>query len=160
MKTRGGQRRLLAAVLTAAGTHLAPAWTHAEPAADAPAEGTLEPDFARGLKAIDAKDWNAAIRLLSSAALRDTRNADIQNSLAYAYRNSGSPGLAFRHYNRALELNPRHRGAHEYLGEAYLMIGNVSKAEEQLAELGKICLIPCEEAAHLAQKIAQWRQGR
>jgi len=26
---------------------------------------------------------------------------------------------AFEHYERALKLNPRHRGAHEYVGEAY-----------------------------------------
>jgi Flp pilus assembly protein TadD len=153
MKTRG---RVLAAVLAAACANLAPTSTLAEPGTDAPAEGTLEPDFRAGLKAIEMKDWKAAIHLLSSAALRDTRNADIQNYLAYAYRNSGDPELAFRHYNRALELNPRHRGAHEYLGEAYLMIGNVSKAEEQLAELRKICLISCEEADHLAQKIAEF----
>jgi Tfp pilus assembly protein PilF len=154
MKTRG---RLLMAVLAAACANLPPTSTLAEPGTDAPAESTLEPDFTEGLKEIEMKDWTAAIRLLSSAALRDTRNADIQNYLAYAYRNSGDPELALRHDNHALELNPRHRGAHEYLGEAYLMIGNVSKAEEQLAELRKICLISCEEADHLAQKIAEFR---
>ena len=49
----------------------------------------LDPDFATGRAAIEAKDWQGAIRALSSAALRDTRNADIQNSLGYAYRHTG-----------------------------------------------------------------------
>ena len=91
-----------------------------------------------GRKAIEAQDWAGAIRFFSSAALRDTRNSDIQNYLGFAYRNTGELSLAFNHYNRALLLNPRHRGAHEYLGEAYLMAGNVAKAEEHLAALERI----------------------
>lgn len=135
----------------------APGAARADPTEEQPAESALDPDYAGGRMAIEAKDWSGAIRLLSSAALRDTRNADIQNYLAYTYRNSGDMALAFRHYNRALELNPRHRGAHEYLGEAYLMIGNLDKASEHLALLGKICLIPCEQYGMLDKKIAEYR---
>jgi Flp pilus assembly protein TadD len=122
----------------------------------------LDPDYASGKQALEAKDWRVAIKFLNSAALRDTRNADIQNFLGYAYRNSGDLTLAFRHYHRALQLNPRHRGAHEYLGEAYLMSGNLAKAEEHLALLGKICLIPCEEHGMLEKKVAAYRarEGR
>jgi len=117
-------------------------------------EGKLDPDYARGKQAVESKDWPAAIRFLNSAALRDTRNPDIQNFLGYAYRSSGELALAFRHYHRALQLNARHRGAHEYLGEAYLMSGNLAKAEEHLALLAGICLIPCAEHGMLQQKIA------
>jgi Flp pilus assembly protein TadD len=117
----------------------------------------LDPDYAAGRQAIEAQDWPAAIRWLNSAALRDTRNPDIQNYLGYAYRNSGDLPAAFRHYNRALQLNPRHRGAHEYLGEAYLMIGNLDKASEHLALLAKICLIPCAEYGMLGKKVAEYR---
>jgi len=123
-------------------------------------EGGLDPDYASGRQAIEARQWPAAIRLLGSAALRDTRNSDIQNLLGYAYRNSGDLSAAFRHYNRALQLNPRHRGAHEYLGEAYLMLGNLAKAEEHLAALERICLIPCEERGQLEKKLAEYRQRR
>ena len=91
-----------------------------------------------GKVAIAAKDWNAAIRSLSSAALRDTRSADIENYLGYAYRQSGQLPLAFTHYQRALQLDPRHRGAHEYIGEVYLMANNLTKAEEHLAALQRI----------------------
>ena len=120
-------------------------------------DASLDPEYARAKQALEAKDWKAAIGLLNSAALRDTRNADIQNYLGYAYRNSGELALAFKHYHRALQLNGRHRGAHEYLGEAYLMSGNLAKAEEHLALLGKICLIACEEYGQLAGKIAAYR---
>ena len=114
-------------------------------------------DYATGKVAIAAKDWNAAIRSLSSAALRDTRNADIENYLGYAYRQSGQLPLAFTHYQRALQLDPRHRGAHEYIGEAYLMANNLTKAEEHLAALQRICLIPCEEYEDLKRAVADYR---
>ncbi len=153
-----GRRVALVAVLAACSS-----FVHQQARADTteeqPTEGARDPDYAAGLKAIEAKDWAEAIRKLSSASLRDTRNADIQNFLAYSYRNSGDLPLAFRHYNRALELNPRHRGAHEYIGEAYLMIGNPAKAEEHLKALDRICLIPCEEREHLLAKLAQYKQA-
>ena len=129
---------------------------NADPVEDEAAGG--DPDYSRGVQALEAKDWKGAIRLLSSVALRDTRNADVQNYLAYAYRNSGELALAFKHYSRALELNPRHRGAHEYLGEAYLMIGNLPKAEEHLVALKQICLIPCDEYGHLEKRVSEYRR--
>jgi len=118
----------------------------------------LDPDFATGRAAIEAKDWQGAIRALSSAALRDTRNADIQNYLGYAYRHTGQMDLAFKHYERALQLDPRHRGAHEYVGEAYLMVNDLAKAEAHLSALEKICLIPCEEYDDLKKAIAEYRR--
>jgi Flp pilus assembly protein TadD len=132
----------------------------AEPGDEDADEARLDPDYANGRHAIEAKDWQNAVRLLSSAALRDTRNAEIQNELGYAYRNLGELSSAFKHYSRALQINPRHRGAHEYLGEAYLMVNNVAKAEEHLATLKTICLIPCDETGILERKISEYRKGK
>ena len=101
----------------------------------------LDPDFAAGKRAIMAGDWQGVIEVLTSAGLRDDRNADIQNYLGYAHRRLRQLDTAMRHYRQALTLNPRHRSAHEHLGEAYLMQGNLAKAEEQLAALEKICRI-------------------
>ena len=67
------------------------------------------------------RDWNGAIKALTSAGLRDDRNADIQNYLGYAYRRLRQLDAAMRHYQLALTLNPRHRSAHEHLGEAHLV---------------------------------------
>ena len=132
----------------------------AEPGDEDADEARLDPDYAGGRRAIEAKDWPNAIRLLSSAALRDTRNAEIQNYLGYAYRNTGELSAAFKHYARALQINPRHRGAHEYLGEAYLMVNNVAKAEEHLTALKSICLLPCDEVGILQKKIADYRTSK
>jgi tetratricopeptide (TPR) repeat protein len=54
--------------------------------------------------------------------VRQPDNADIENYLGYAHRNLKQFDAAFKHYKQALVLNPRHRGAHEYIGEAYLMV--------------------------------------
>ena len=129
----------------------------ADPTDRVPKEGQLDPEYAAGKAAIAVKDWNAAIRSLSSAALRDTRNADIENYLGHAYRQSGQLQSAFTHYQRALQLDPRHRGAHEYIGEAYLMVNDLTKAEEHLAALRRICLIPCEEYEDLKKAVADYR---
>ena len=115
-------------------------------------------DYAAGRKAIEARDWNGAIASLSKAAQRDSRNADIQNLLGYAYRNSGQLDPAFKHYQRALQLDPRHLGAHEYIGEAYLMANNVAKAEEHLAQLKRYCTTAaCDPYDDLRKKIETYR---
>ena len=137
---------------------LVPATAIGDATDEAPAGAQLDPDYAAGKMSIAAKDWNAAIKALSSAALRDTRNADIQNYLGYAYRHTGQLDLAFRHYQRALQLDPRHRGAHEYVGEAYLIANNLAKAEEHLAALQRICLIPCEQYEDLRKAVAEYRR--
>lgn len=118
----------------------------------------LDPDFAAGKRAIVAGDWNGAIEVLTSAALRDDRNADIQNYLGYAYRRLRQLDPAMRHYQQALMLNPRHRSAHEHLGEAYLVRGDLAKAEEHLAALEQVCLIPCEEYDDLKRAIAEYNK--
>ena len=111
-------------------------------------------------KAIDGKDWNRALSELKEAERADPRNADVQNLLGYSYRKKAAPELAkaFEHYNNALRLDPRHKGAHEYIGEAYLMDKNPAEAEKHLAELEKICgNKACEEYQDLARSIADYK---
>jgi tetratricopeptide (TPR) repeat protein len=118
----------------------------------------LDPDFAAGKKALVAEDWNAAIASLKLAALRDPGNADIQNYIGYAYRRLRQMGPAMQHYQQALMLNRRHRSAHEHLGELYLALGEPARAEQQLATLEDICLIPCVETDDLKRAIAAYNR--
>ena len=138
------------------GLALLPGRVFADPTDEASKE-QVDPEYAAGKAAIAAKNWSAAIRSFSSAALRDTRNADIENYLGYAYRQSGDLTSAFVHYQRALRLDPRHRGAHEYIGEAYLIVHDLAGAEEHLAALERICLIPCEEYEDLKKAVGEYR---
>jgi len=118
----------------------------------------LDPDFKAGKKALSAEDWTGAIGAFELAALRDPLNADIQNYIGYAYRRLHQLGPAIGHYQRALTLDPRHRSAHEHLGEAYLVLGEPAKAEQLLAALEKLCLIPCEEYDDLKRAVSAYKQ--
>jgi Flp pilus assembly protein TadD len=117
-------------------------------------ETATDPNFMAGKKAIDAKDWKKAIDLLNKARV----NADVHNYLGYAYRHIGNFDQAFNNYKHALEMDPNHRGAHEYVGEAYLLTNNLPKAEEHLAALNKICGTGCEEYRDLAREIAEFKK--
>lgn len=108
--------------------------------------------------AIKEQNWDQAIDLLNLSATNNNYNADVQNLLGFAERKRGNIDAAFIHYERALDLDPKHRGAHEYLGEAYLMAGNPEKAEEQLAVLDKLCIFTCEEYRDLKAAIAVYRK--
>ncbi len=124
------------------------------------AESPKDPDYENGKKALDKRDYKAAVELFSRAADRDPGNASFRNELGFAYRKSGNIELAFKHYNEALRLDPTHRGAHEYLGETYLLVNNLPKAEEQLAQLDKLCFLPCEEYTELKQAIEEYKQKK
>jgi len=118
---------------------------------------TADPDLVKAQSAIKDKNWNQAVDLLSKAAARDPKNAEIHNMLGFSERNRGNLDAAFKEYDIALTLNPKHRGAHEYVGEAYLMAGNLPKAEEQLSILDKLCFFRCEEYSDLKAAIAKYK---
>lgn len=126
-------------------------------AVDTTPEPAPLPEIVTGKRAIEARNWNAAIKSLTAAAQAEPRNADVHNLLGYAYRNTGQLEAAFRHYQRALQIEPSHLGAHEYIGEAYLMANNLAKAEEHLAALKKFCPGVCAERDDLNDKIAAYR---
>jgi len=106
--------------------------------------------------AIARQDWAHAQSFARAAVARDPQSADAHNLYAYAMRKGPHPAmdLVFRHYNEALRLDPQHRGAHEYIGEAYLMTGNVAKAKEHLAQLERLCAAGCAEQATLKREIS------
>lgn len=130
----------------------------AEPYEDNPSAAANDPDYAAGKAAMDKKNWAEAVKRFHQAALRDPDSADLHNYLGFSYRNLKQMDLAFKYYKRSIELNPRHRGAHEYIGEAYLMVGDLKSAEKHLAALRGICLLPCEELADLETAIKAYRK--
>jgi Tfp pilus assembly protein PilF len=128
---------------------------------------TSEPSAAERMgtarTAIQAKNWSTAVTELKAAVKEEPRNADAHNLLAYSFRKQATPdlGQAFEHYRIALKLNPDHKGAHEYIGEAYLMDKKPAEAEKHLAELQRICgNTTCEEYVDLARAIAQYKQQK
>jgi Flp pilus assembly protein TadD len=124
----------------------------------APTVAPGDPDLATARARIAAKDWAGAADVMQKAVARNPRNADYHNLLAYAVRNGANPDMdvVFKHYQEALRLDPKHRGAHEYIGEAYLMTGNLAKAKEHLATLNKLCFFSCEEYRDLKKAIERY----
>jgi cytochrome c-type biogenesis protein CcmH/NrfG len=118
----------------------------------------LDPVLEKAQDATNHEDWAGAQAILKEALARTPNNPEYHNEYAYALRKGPKPdmSLVFQHYNEALRLDPKHRGANEYLGEAYLMIGNLPKAKEQLATLDKICFLPCKEYSELKTSIAAY----
>jgi tetratricopeptide (TPR) repeat protein len=123
-----------------------------------PARAPEDPDLTAARARIAAKDWPAAAVVMQKAVARDPGNADYHNLLAYALRHTANPDMdvVFKHYSEALRIDPKHRGAHEYIGEAYLLVGNPAKAKEHLAALDKLCLFSCAEYRDLKKAIERF----
>ena len=117
-----------------------------------------DPALDRYEAAVKQQDWKSAVQVMQQALAADPKNADYHSLYAYSLRKSGTPDMdqVFLHYNEALKLDPRHKGAHEYLGEAYLMVGNVAKAKEHLSALDKLCFFGCSEYDELKRAISQY----
>jgi len=109
------------------------------------------------VSAIQAQQYAKAIALLEPWVAGNSSDADGHNWLAFAYRKSGKLDLAFRHYRRALGIDPQHKGAHEYIGEAYLMANQPDKAEEHAKLLAGLCPQGCEELKDLRAAITAYR---
>lgn len=130
---------------------------HAEPYEDDPDAATHDADYAAGKAAMDKKNWNEAVKRFHQAALRAPDSADLHNYLGFSYRNLKQMDLALKYYKRSIELSPRHRGAHEYIGEVYLLMNDLPNAEKHLAALRDICLLPCDELGDLESAIKEYR---
>jgi tetratricopeptide (TPR) repeat protein len=117
-----------------------------------------DPDYTAGVRAIKSEKFADAIPLLQRVVGRDPRNADAFNWLAYATRRNGNPAGSLPLYEKALTIDPKHRGAHEYIGEAYLMLGDVAKAREHLARLESLCFLPCSEYRDLRRAVDQYEK--
>ena len=129
---------------------------------DKPARSTpekpVDADYTAAVKAIKSEKFAVAIPLLEGVVKRDATNADAYNWLAYATRKSGDPAASIPIYQKALALDPKHRGAHEYIGEAYLILGDLAKAREHLSRLDSLCFFSCEEYRDLKKAVEQYEK--
>jgi len=116
-------------------------------------ESTGAPDLTSVRAKIAAKDYNGALEELRGLA-EDNQQADVYNLLGFTLRKTGDFRTSLTYYTKALELEPDHKAAREYLGELYVETGNLAKANEQLAVLGKLCPNGCEELDDLKAAIA------
>ncbi|ANK87317.1 MULTISPECIES: tetratricopeptide repeat protein [unclassified Rhizobium] len=116
-------------------------------------ESTEAPDLTSVRAKIDAKDYVGALAELRGLA-EDNQQADVYNLMGYTLRKTGDYRTSLTYYTKALELQPDHKAAREYLGELYVETGEMAKAEEQVSSLKQLCPSGCEELEDLQNAIA------
>jgi len=143
---------ILTTMTLVAGFSLAPALILAPAYAVDSMSSTDAPDLTSVRAKIKAKDYTSALAELRDLA-EDTQQADVYNLLGFTLRKTGDFKTSLTYYTKALELQPDHKAAREYLGELYVETGNMAKAKEQLAILAKLCPGGCEEREDLQKAI-------
>lgn len=112
------------------------------------------PDLTSVRAKIKAKDFKAALAELTPL-LETHQHADVYNLMGFSLRKTGDYKQAYTFYRKALDFDPEHKGALEYLGELYVETGEIDKAKQNVALLQKLCPGGCEELADLERALAR-----
>ena len=88
------------------------------------------------------KLYSQAFKKLNKAYKTDKKNPNILNYMGFTSRKTGNFKKAENFYLKGLDLDPKHNGINEYLGELYVQTNRIEKANERLSVL-KNC--NCEE---------------
>jgi len=110
------------------------------------------PDLTSVRAKIKAKDYKGALAELTPM-LEKVQHADVYNLMGFSLRKTGDQKQAFTFYRKALDFDPQHKGALEYLGELYVETGQIEKAKANAEQLKKLCPAGCEELADLEEAI-------
>ena len=89
--------------------------------------------------------FQEAIDGLNEALAEREDDAELLNLIAYSHRQLKRYEIALNYYLKALEIEPDHRGANEYLGELYLHFGQLDKAMERRDVIDADCFFRCKE---------------
>jgi Flp pilus assembly protein TadD len=112
------------------------------------------PDLTAVRANIKAKDFKSAITDLNGMIDNGVQHADVYNLLGFSLRKNGDLKTAYTFYKKALDFDPEHKGALEYLGELYVQTGELAKARENVVLLTKLCPQGCEELEDLQKALA------
>jgi tetratricopeptide (TPR) repeat protein len=128
-------------------------WVSAVKAVDTPTTRDA-PDLTAVRAKIKAKEFKSAITDLNGMIDKGVQHADVYNLLGFSLRKSGDLKTAYTFYKKALDFDPEHKGALEYLGELYVQTGDLPKAREHVVLLTKLCPQGCEELEDLQKALA------
>jgi tetratricopeptide (TPR) repeat protein len=101
---------------------------------------------------IQARRYDEALTTLD--LLKNPNTAIALNYRGYATRKLGHLDEGIGYYLKSVALDPHYAQVREYLGEAYLIKGDVPRAAAQLQAIKQICGTTCEAYEHLAVAIA------
>jgi tetratricopeptide (TPR) repeat protein len=116
-------------------------------------EPSVRDNYRSAVREVEAKNFRKAISLLNKVIDEKPRHPDALNYLGFSHRKLGDYARGVSYYKKALSLESDHKGANEYLGQAYVELGNMVGAEKQLTSLKDICGTRCDEYKSLKEAI-------
>jgi tetratricopeptide (TPR) repeat protein len=116
-------------------------------------QSTDAPELTSVRAKIKVKDYKGAVTELTPM-LAIHQHADVYNLMGFSLRKLGDYKQAYTFYQKALDFDPNHRSALEYLGELFVETGQLDRARENVARLRKLCPNGCEELEDLEVAIA------
>ncbi len=99
--------------------------------------------------------FKKADKRLQRMVKKNPKNADAWNLIGFSNRKLERYDVSWEAYQTALKLDPKHRGANEYLGEWYLQKDQPEGAVKQYGVLANICN-GCKEQAELEKAIVNF----
>ena len=134
--------------------------TLSAPVFAAPGHTWKKPSEMRGVESkIDAKQYQSAINELEIMVEKNDDNADAFNLLGFSNRKLQRYDVAEEYYLQALKIDPKHKGAMEYLGELYVETGRMEQANQMLVRLDETCFLSCDEYKMLKEYIDRKEMG-
>jgi Flp pilus assembly protein TadD len=124
------------------------------------APATADPTYRAAIQLIDQQRFAEATTLLKQVVARHPGRADAYSELGFASRKLGDRAAALTYYRIALQLDPNHLGATEYLGELYAESGDLANAKAQLARVAELCHGTCEAFTDLETAIRHHQPGQ
>ena len=98
-----------------------------------------------------AERYDEALDILNT--LKNPNTPEALNYRGYATRKLGRIDEGIGYYRKSIALDPRYARVREYLGEAYVIKGEIGQAKAQLRAIKAICGTGCEQYQHLALAI-------
>jgi tetratricopeptide (TPR) repeat protein len=95
--------------------------------------------------------YDEALQVLDT--LKDPNTAEALNYRGYATRKMGKTDEGIGYYLKSVQLDPKYAKVREYLGEAYVIKGQINLATDQLNTIKSICGTTCEEYQDLHEAI-------
>jgi tetratricopeptide (TPR) repeat protein len=121
-----------------------------------PKDSSLNQDQIYSLGYWQAKGGQYATALATLRSAANQTDPRIQTMIGFSLRKLGRVDEAMDQYLQVLALYPDRTNTRQYLGEAFLQIGELGGAKEQLAEIAKRCGVACEDYQLLADEIAHF----
>ena len=110
--------------------------------------------YERAIKYLDKQNYAKANKALKAYTKSEPDDADGWNLYAYANRKMNKFEKAEVYYEKALNIDPDHKGALEYQGELYMQTNRPDLAQENLVKLVKLCPDSCYELQKLEEYIS------